>query len=138
MPLLRQWLRDHPADMWSLMWENPSYIFFRENPGGATGAEQVPLTASRSLAVDQAFIPLGMPVFVSSVLPPTPMSKSKPIRKLMIAQDTGTAIQGPLRGDIFFGFGERAELLAGAMKSPGEMILLLPRPLANALTKSAP
>jgi membrane-bound lytic murein transglycosylase A len=130
---LREWLHDHPNDMWQVMWENPSYIFFAERPGDPVGTEQAPLTAGRSLAVDQSFIPLGSPVFVDTELPATPQAPLTIHRKLLIAQDTGTAIHGPVRGDIFFGFGENAEQLAGRMKAPGEMILLVPRSLAITL-----
>jgi membrane-bound lytic murein transglycosylase A len=135
MPLLRQWLSAHPNEMSDVLWQNASYIFFRENPSGAVGAEQVPLTPNRSLAVDQRFVPLGMPVFIEYMLPSTPKEKSKRIRKLLIAQDTGSAIRGPARGDIFFGFGENVQQLAGQMKSSGEMIVLVPRSIANAIAK---
>jgi len=135
MLLLRQWLHDHPNDMWQVIWENPSYIFFREISGDPLGSEQVPLTAGRSLAVDQNFIPLGSPVFVNTEIPATPQAPLTIHRKLLIAQDTGTAIRGPVRGDIFFGFGENAEQVAGRMKATGEMILLVPRPLAITLNR---
>lgn len=135
MQLLRTWLNGHPNDLWQVLWENPSYIFFREIPGNPIGTEKVPLTASRSLAVDQSFIPLGCPIFVDTVLPATSQMPRAIHRILLIAQDTGTAIRGPVRGDIFFGFGENAEQLAGRMNSAGEMILLVPRPLAITVIK---
>jgi membrane-bound lytic murein transglycosylase A len=133
MPLLRQWLYDHPSDMWQVMWENTSYIFFRELKGDPVGTENVTLTAGRSLAVDAHYIPLGMPVFIDTVLPETPDSPMAIHRKLLIAQDTGHGIQGPLRGDIFFGGGNAAEQIAGRMKSGGSVTLLVPRALAITL-----
>ncbi len=131
MPVLRQWLYDHPNDMWHVMWANPSYIFFQEMNGGPFGAEKVALTPGRSLAVDSSFIPLGMPVFIDTLLPETPEAPVTIQRKLMIAQDTGRAIRGLKRGDIFFGSGYAAEELAGRMKSGGDMVLLVPRALAR-------
>jgi membrane-bound lytic murein transglycosylase A len=130
MPVLRQWLYDHPGDMWRIMWQNSSYIFFREVRAGPIGTEKVPLTPGRSLAVDAHYIPMGMPVFVDTMLPETPGSPITIHRKLMIAQDTGSAIRGPVRGDIFFGAGTAAEQLAGRMKEGGEETLLVPRALA--------
>jgi membrane-bound lytic murein transglycosylase A len=131
MPVLRQWLYDHPADMWKVMWENKSYIFFKETQGDPTGTEQVGLTPGRSIAVDMRYIPLGAPVFVDTVLPVTPEAPMAIHRKLMVAQDSGSAIKGPTRVDIFFGFGAAAEEVAGRMKSGGMLVVLLPRPLAR-------
>lgn len=133
MPLLRQWLYDHPNDMWKLMWENPSYIYFREMAGDPVGTEQVPLTPGRSLAVDMRFIPLGAPVFIDTVLPETPDAPITIHRKLMVAQDSGSAIKGPVRGDIFFGYGAAAEQVAGRMRAGGGMFVFLPRALAHSV-----
>lgn len=135
MQTIKQWLYDHPSDMWQVMWENPSYVFFRPIEGDPVGTQQVPLTAGRSMAVDPDFIPLGMPVFVDTLLPAVEGSPMSFQRKLLIAQDTGSAIRGPLRGDLFFGFGPAAEQRAGNMRSGGESYLLVPRPLAQALVK---
>src|SRR6201999_1479187 len=88
MPVVRQWLHDHPPKMWEIMWQNASYIFFRETTAGPTGTEQVPLTPNRSLAVDPGFVPLGTPVFVSATLPATSRAPLAPFHKLLIAQDT--------------------------------------------------
>jgi len=138
MPLLRQWLYDNPDQMWPTMWENTSYIFFRELKGKATiGAQKVPLTADRSLAVDAYYIPLGMPVFLDALLPDTPSSPMAIQRKLFVAQDTGSAIRGPTRGDIFFGTGLAAEQLAGRMKAGGDWTLLVPRALAITILKTS-
>jgi membrane-bound lytic murein transglycosylase A len=132
MPLLRQWLYDHPGDMWKIMWENTSYVYFREMQGEPLGTQQVPLTPGRSLAIDMRYIPLGTPLFVDTVLPETPDAPVTIHRRLMIAQDSGGAIRGPVRADIFFGFGEAAEQVAGRMKAGGALTLLLPRALARA------
>ena len=131
MPVLRQWLYDHPGDMWKIMWENTSYIYFRETQGDPVGTQQVPLTPGRSLAIDMRFIPLGAPIFLDTVLPETPDSPMTIHRKLLVAQDSGAAIKGPTRADIFFGFGTSAEQVAGRMKAGGAMTILLPRPLAR-------
>jgi membrane-bound lytic murein transglycosylase A len=122
MQSLAAWLSTHPERARDLMERNPRYIFFREVPGeGPVGAEGVVLTAGRSLAVDPAFLPLGAPVFLDSF-----DAKGSPWRRLMLAQDSGTAIKGPLRGDVYWGGGEMAENSAGAMKSPSRFYLLLP------------
>jgi membrane-bound lytic murein transglycosylase A len=88
----------------------------------------VPLTAGASLAVDNRIHPLGVPLFVATALP-----DGKPLRRLLVAQDTGGAIRGAVRGDVYWGVGQRAERLAGAMKSKGEMYILLPNKIAARL-----
>jgi membrane-bound lytic murein transglycosylase A len=103
-------------------------VFFREAPLedpaiGPKGALGVPLTAERSIAVDPAVIPLGAPVFLATTYPATNM----PLQQLMSAQDTGGAIRGPVRADLFFGFGSAAGEKAGVMKHDGEMWLLWPK-----------
>lgn len=119
---IRAWIAAHPDQAKALMDENPSYVFFRELPGdGPLGAEGVVLTAGRSLAVDRKFIPLGTPVYVA-----TDDSKT-PLQRLMVAQDTGGAINGPVRGDVFWGFGTDAETRAGNMRAQGKYYLLLPK-----------
>jgi peptidoglycan lytic transglycosylase A len=122
MQSLAAWLSAHPDRARDLMERNPRYIFFQEVSGeGPVGAEGVVLTAGRSLAVDPAFLPFGAPVFLDSF-----DAKGSPWRRLMLAQDSGAAIKGPLRGDVYWGGGEVAEDSAGAMKSPGRFYLLLP------------
>jgi membrane-bound lytic murein transglycosylase A len=104
------------------MQENPSYVFFREITGdGPLGAQGVALTAQRSLAVDRDFVPLGVPVWLDAG------DGTDKLQRLMIAQDTGGAIRGPVRGDVFWGFGAEAEARAGTMKAAGEYYLLLPK-----------
>jgi membrane-bound lytic murein transglycosylase A len=122
MQSITAWISAHPAEAQALMETNQRYIFFQEvTDEGPVGAEGVVLTAGRSLAVDPAYLPYGAPVFLDSY-----DTKGSPWRRLMLAQDTGAAIKGPLRGDIYWGDGEVAEQTAGEMKSPGRFYLLLP------------
>jgi membrane-bound lytic murein transglycosylase A len=125
MQTIRAWLAANPGEAAALMAVNPSYVFFRELTGeGPIGAEGVPLTPGRSLAVDRRFVPLGVPVWLDAEHPLRPGER---LRRLMLAQDTGGAITGPVRGDFFWGSGEEAAAAAGVMKSAGEYYLLLPR-----------
>lgn len=130
MPALRQWLYDHPQQAMEVMQQNPSYVFFKEdkNTKEVIGAQGVPLTAGRSLAVDKKHIPYGLPVFLNTQIPHDAHHgvPSSPFHHLMVAQDTGGAIRGVVRGDIFFGFGEQAEQPAGVMNSAGQLTVLLP------------
>ncbi len=138
MQSLRAWLKANPGEADALMNANRSYVFFREIPGAKTdegplGAQSVPLTPGRSLAVDRKFVPLGVPVWLDSG---NPDDKSAPrLRRLLIAQDTGGAIRGPVRGDVFWGWGERAAERAGAMRNRGEYYILLPLPAAERVLK---
>ncbi len=134
MEFLRQWMKDHPQDARSLMWSNKSYIFFRaitvpSDDVGAVGAQQVNLTPLRSLAVDRSIWMFGIPMWIDTTTPPE--AGSKPFRHLLIAQDTGTAIKGHVRGDVYWGWGPDASFNAGHMKSPGSMVVLLPKLLAE-------
>jgi membrane-bound lytic murein transglycosylase A len=136
MQALRGWLDDHPDEARQIMWQNKSYVFFRElkdtDPAlGPVGAQQVPLTPFRSLAVDRSIWALGVPVWVSTTVFRDAVRQE--FNALMVAQDTGSAIRGPQRGDIFFGSGEQAGRDAGLMDQPGELIALLPIPLAGRL-----
>jgi len=125
MQTIRAWIRAHPSEGKALMAENPSYVFFREMTGdGPIGAEGVPLTPGRSLAVDRDFIPLGVPIWLDAG------DKGTRLQRLMVAQDTGGAIRGPVRGDVFWGAGLDAETKAGGMKYRGNYYLLLPREVA--------
>lgn len=122
---IRAWIDSHPDQSASLMDENPSYVFFREQTGaGPIGSEGVVLTAGRSLAVDRGFVPLGTPVYLDI------NDDGTPLRRLMVAQDTGGAIAGPVRGDVFWGFGPQAESQAGKMRAEGRYFLLLPKQVA--------
>ncbi len=122
---IKQWLHDNPDRAPEILNANPSYVFFelRESVDeGPRGSLNVPLTSERSIAVDRRVIPLGTPVWLQTTLP-----DGAAYERLMIAQDTGGAITGPVRADVFFGIGERAEQLAGEMKQRGQMFALLPK-----------
>lgn len=120
MQSIKTWLAAHPDEGREIMRTNKSYVFFKltgdENPRGSEG---VPLTPNRSLAVDHSRMPYGMPVYLSTEM--------LGLNRLMVAQDTGGAIRGPVRGDIFFGHGAEAERLAGPMNSKGRYWFLLPK-----------
>ncbi|MFM2129706.1 MAG: hypothetical protein RL477_1252, partial [Pseudomonadota bacterium] len=125
MQSIRAWLAANPDKARQVMEANAAYVFFRELTGdGPIGAEGVALTPGRSLAVDRRYLPLGVPVFVAAV---DPEGRLAPHRALMIAQDTGGAIRGAVRGDIFLGAGDAAADRAGRMKLKGRAWLLLPR-----------
>jgi len=136
MQSIRAWMAQDPEEARALMWENRSFVFFREiatgDPAlGPPGAQQVPLTPGRSLAVDRSLWAYGMPVWLDTAAPT--QDGEQPLRRLLIAQDTGSAILGLARGDVFFGAGASAAWSAGHMKSAGRMVVLLPRPLARRL-----
>lgn len=134
MQAIRAWLADNPARMNELMNQNKSFIFFRDlgESDGPFGSAGVPLTARRSLAVDRRHLPLHAPVWLatSHPNPDDQAAPSVPFNHLMVAQDTGGAINGEIRGDVFWGFGREAELIAGPMNNPGRYWLLLPKALA--------
>jgi membrane-bound lytic murein transglycosylase A len=123
------WLENNPNKQSEILAKNPSYVFFREIKGeGPIGAEGVPLTAERSLAIDKNFIPYGAPIWLNtSVSGDINDGTPKKFNKLLIAQDTGGAIKGPVRGDIFFGYGDYAEKMAGYQNDRGRYFILLPR-----------
>jgi membrane-bound lytic murein transglycosylase A len=127
MPAIRAWLKANPDQASVVLNSNPSYVFFTlREPGssGPVGALNVPLQPERSIAVDPNFIPLGSPVWFDTSLPGN--SDARPYRRLVFAQDTGGAIRGPVRADLFLGFGENAERIAGAMRQRGKLYVLLP------------
>ena len=128
MQAIRDWLIAHPNQADALMNMNPSYVFFRVLDGdGPIGAHGVALTPGRSLAVDPSFVPYGVPIWLETT---DPVQGGAPLHRLVVAQDTGGAIKGPIRGDVFWGVGDEAELRAGLMKQPGRYFLLLPRAAA--------
>jgi membrane-bound lytic murein transglycosylase A len=125
MQAIRAWLAAHPGRADEIMNLNRSYIFFRVLAGdGPTGAEGVALTPQRSLAIDHARIPYGVPAWIDAE---PPKENLPPLRRLMVTQDTGGAIRGAVRGDVFWGYGPQAEDIAGHMKAHGDMWLLLPK-----------
>lgn len=120
MQSIRAWLEANPGEADSLMNTNKSYVFFREIDGeGPIGGEGIALTPLRSLAVDHGKFPYGFPVWLATDDPA--------LRRMMMAQDTGGAIKGAVRGDVFWGFGAEAEKMAGAMKATGRYWVLLPK-----------
>ena len=133
---IRAWLAANPGQAADILALNPSYVFFRELVGdGPLGAQGVALTPGRSLAVDRRFLPLGAPIWLDIMAPSAvPGAPDRVLRRLVIAQDTGGAIKGPLRGDLFWGFGPEAESIAGRMKHTGGYVLLLPKALAETLS----
>jgi membrane-bound lytic murein transglycosylase A len=138
MQTIRAWLKANPREAEGLMNVNRSYVFFQETKGagpneGPIGAQTVALTPGRSLAVDRKFLPLGLPIWLDASHPDGAANSSSGearIRRLLVAQDTGGAIRGPVRGDVFFGWGEQAAAKAGLMRDRGEYYLLLPNAVA--------
>lgn len=129
---IRNWVRQNPEDGEDLLRHNPSYVFFREisdlpEDKGPLGAMNRSITAGRTLAVDPEFVPLGAPVWIEK-------NGNDPLRRLMIAQDTGSAIKGAQRADIFYGTGDAAGDLAGRVKDGGRIVVLFPVQQALELT----
>ena len=127
---IKAWIAAHPQRRDELFNVNPSYIFFKEErlpdaSVGPKGALGVPLTPGRSVAVDAAFVPLGAPVFLAT----TEAGSTRPMQRLVMAQDTGGAIKGAVRADFFYGFGGDAASKAGLMKQGGAVWVLLPKQL---------
>ena len=134
--VIRNWVRENRKEGRALLWENESYVFFREvsevpAERGPLGAMNRSITPHRSIAVDPAFVDLGSPVWIEK-------QGSEPINRLMIAQDTGSAIKGAQRADIFFGTGADAGRAAGQIRDQGRMVVLLPTTLAIPLVAARP
>jgi membrane-bound lytic murein transglycosylase A len=128
MQVIRSWLAANPDRAQALMNQNRSYVFFASLDGdGPLGAQGVALTPGRSLAVDRRFLPLSVPLWLDITAPAENAPGERTLRRLVIAQDTGGAIRGPVRGDLFWGHGEAAANIAGRMKGHGRYYLLLPR-----------
>lgn len=124
---IKDWLKLNPTRLNEILSKNPSYIFFElrdAQADGPFGSLNVALTPQRSIAVDRNVIPLGAPVWLQTTLPD---EKQSPLNKLMLAQDTGGAIKGHVRADIFWGRGAEAEKMAGLMKQQGKLFVLLPK-----------
>ncbi|MDA0260703.1 MAG: murein transglycosylase A [Proteobacteria bacterium] len=132
---IRAWLAANPGEASAVMSKNPSFVFFRKIEGdGPLGAFQVPLTPRASLAIDRRYVPLGVPVWLETSLPEggdRASQSTQPWHAMVVAQDTGGAIRGVVRGDIFFGAGTEAEAVAGRLNSPGRYFMLLPRSLVE-------
>lgn len=132
MQRIRQYLEQHPEKIDEVLHQNPSFVFFDIlKQGQALGAQGIPLTAGYSLAVDRHYIPLGVPIWLDSSFPTQVKghrgTKQQQLKRLMIAQDTGGAIKGRVRGDVFWGGGQQASFVAGHMKNPGQYWILLPK-----------
>jgi len=129
--VIKNWVKRNPIDGKELLYHNNSYVFFREvsqvpADRGPLGAMNRSITTMRSVAVDPSFVPLGAPVWVEK-------DGNDPLRRLMIAQDTGSAIKGAQRADVFFGTGDAAGRKAGRLRDPGRMMVLMPIQRAYAL-----
>ena len=133
MQSIQAWVRTNPQRTEELLIQNPSYVFFREqtaaSDAGPLGSLGVALTAERSIAIDPKYIPLGAPVWLSTTQP----LSTQPLRRLVLAQDTGNAIKGSARADLYFGGGNKAGELAGRMKQNADLWVLLTRPPKSAL-----
>lgn len=126
MQSIKAWGKNNPDQLPELLASNPSYVFFRELPNGLDGplgSLGVPLTPGYSIAADTKFIPQGAPVFLSTTYP----LSDQPLNRLVMAQDTGGAITGAVRADLFWGFGDEAGEQAGKMKQNGRLWVLLPK-----------
>ncbi|WP_415405115.1 murein transglycosylase A [Tateyamaria sp. SN3-11] len=129
--VIKNWVKRNPFDGQQLLYHNNSYVFFREvsevpSDRGPLGAMNRSITTMRSIAVDPKFVPLGAPVWIEK-------DGQNPLRRLMIAQDTGSAIKGAQRADVFFGTGDKAGRDAGRLRDPGRMMVLMPIQRAYAL-----
>lgn len=129
--VIKNWVRRNPAEGEELLYHNDSYVFFRElerlpATKGPLGAMNRSVTPMRSIAVDPAYVPLGAPVWIEK-------DGAGPMRRLMVAQDTGSAIKGAQRADVFFGTGDAAGAAAGMLKDPGRMLVLMPIQTAYSL-----
>lgn len=129
MQSIRAWLADNPERVDDILWRNRSFIFFRDAPVedgdlGPVAAAKVPLTAGRSVAVDRLLHTFGTPFFIHA--PALTAFEDRPFRRLLIAQDTGSAIVGAARGDLFAGSGSAAGEIAGVVRHPADFFALLP------------
>ncbi|KQO73907.1 murein transglycosylase A [Rhizobium sp. Leaf262] len=135
MQTIRQWLNAHPDKVDQVLWHNRSYIFFREADVeglelGPIAAAKVPLVAGRALAVDRLIHTFGFPFYIASESL-THLDGGRPFGRLMLALDTGSAIVGPARGDIFTGSGDEAGELAGTVRNNADFYILIPRGAAE-------
>lgn len=134
MDRIRQWMEANPAEGKELREKNRSYVFFEKTQLAPdtqiVGAEGVPLTPLRSVAVDKSLHVYGTPIWIDANLPLQSEEPATPFRRLVIAQDTGSAIVGPARADIFFGAGSNVEHVAGRLKDHGEFVMLVPKSVA--------
>ncbi|UTW55441.1 murein transglycosylase A [Kordiimonas sp. SCSIO 12610] len=135
MQSIRSWLEKNTDSAQALMQKNRSYIFFRllDGTDGPFGSAGVGLTAGHSLAIDLRHLPMHAPVWLSASYPAANGNQNVQMDRLMVAQDTGGAIRGEIRGDVFWGFGDEAAAIAGKMQNTGRYWILLPNLLADKL-----
>ena len=138
-PAIKDWARRYPQRVPQMLWANPRVVFFREQPlpdptVGPRGAQGVPLTPGRSIAVDPKSVPYGSLVWLDSSEP----LSSKALQRLVLAQDTGSAITGAVRADYFWGWAEGAEAMAGRMKQPLRLWVLWPKAAPTSTSPHAP
>jgi membrane-bound lytic murein transglycosylase A len=133
MQKIREWMEQNPDGAKELRRQNRSYVFFREvalsDKDEAVGAQGVPLTPGRSIAVDKALHVYGTPFFIEGELPIESEQSKTPFRRLMIAQDTGSAIVGPARADLYFGAGADAGKVSGRLRHNMRFVILIPKSL---------
>jgi membrane-bound lytic murein transglycosylase A len=125
------WLHKNPHKSKNILESDPSYVFFKPTKAAtALGGHGVPLQTERSLAIDAELYPYGTPIWVETKVPNTKIYNGRDYSRLFVAQDTGGAIKGPIRGDVFFGTGRKAELVAGNFKTKGKFFVLFPKTVA--------
>ena len=133
MQSIRDWMEANPDQAKEVRRQNKSYVFFRitdlATEDEAVGGQGVPLMPGRSIAIDRALHAYGTPFFIQAELPIANQKAGTKFDRLMIAQDTGSAIVGPARADIYFGAGDEAARIAGRIKNPGTFVMLVPREL---------
>lgn len=139
MQAIKRYLEAHPKEMNKVINKNKSFVFFRKlSMEAAQGAQGVALTPGYSMAIDKQWIPMGAPLWLSTTRPDdNNPDVNKPMQRLMIAQDTGGAIRGKVRGDVFWGGGDKATMIAGHMKNEGHYWLLIPKHALSRLGKAA-
>ncbi|MGY4628481.1 murein transglycosylase A [Bradyrhizobium sp. USDA 4486] len=137
MQKIREWMAQNPDGAKELRRQNRSYIFFREvnlsDKDEAVGAQGIPLTAGRSIAVDKSLHVYGTPFFIEGELPIDSERSKTPFHRLMIAQDTGSAIIGPARADLYFGAGQEAGRVSGRLRHPMHFVMLVPKSIDPAV-----
>jgi membrane-bound lytic murein transglycosylase A len=142
MDKIREYMEANPKEGEALRLRNRSFVFFTETSLGANdeciGSQGIPLTAGRSLAVDPSMHVYGTPIWVEAEFPISGLAPADPFHHLMVAQDTGSAIKGPARADIYFGHGEGVEHIAGRIKQFGHFVMLVPKNVSVSGTEGPP
>jgi len=134
MQHIRKYLESHPSQIDNVLDKNKSFVFFKaQKLKDALGSQGVPLTPGYSLAIDKKWVPMGAPIWLNTTSPDKKAEKDIKFQRLMVAQDTGGAIKGVVRGDVYWGAGEKATTIAGMMKNKGHYWLLLPHHVLDRL-----